>query len=395
MAKKKKLDLKGFLKDTKGGGDKPDKLNLKKEGKAIVFLHPDSGIYKRNVYWFPVYAEVIENNEKVMSVYQSQIIVDDLKTNPIAIFRKALKDDDEFDMDDIILSVGKGKSKQEFSKGDILGEQGYDWKKGISYRTEYLFGIVDKDNANQVQVLEAPKSLGKKITKVIEDQIEEEGDEDGNPFINPYAFKLTYDEDALPQDKYNAVWNKAEPTKEIQALLDGEGVDLEEMVEPTDMARVCYILREALVPDENEFGLDLSAADDFDPKELNLTNRDGDKEEDSDTEDEKPAKKGKSGKKDKAGKKDKKPSKKDPEPEEEEEEEEEEVEEKPAKKKGGKKAGKTDKKPAKKKPEPEPEEEEEEEDDTEEEVIECPDCGEEIPADSETCPECGEDIDPF
>jgi zinc-ribbon domain len=372
-----KLGLNEFMEDSKKGGDGGgnEHLNLKQKGKAIVFLHPDSGIYKRTVYWMPVYGEVEENGKQVFRTYNTMVVCPGSAKNPIAKLREALRENEDIDNDEVVLVVGKKKEKKEFTKGDILGAKGYDWQKSLAYKIEYLFGVVDKDNAKSVQVLVAPKSLGKKVTKVIEDQIEEEGEEDGNPFKNPYAFKLTFDKDASsPNEMYNAVWNKAEPSEEVQELLEGDGPDNKPLTEPTDVAKIAYLVREALVLDSDDLGLDLSAADDFDPEDLK-------RKKDKDDDDEK------SNKKDKKADK-KKPSKKDPEDDDDDDNQEEDPEPKPKKpKKDGKKPDK--KKPSKKDPEPE------DDDDDEVEMIDCPECGEEIPADSETCPECGEDVSPF
>lgn len=357
-----KLSLTDFMKDSKSKNSSAKHLDLKAKGKAIVFLHPDSGIYKRNTYWFPYYGEAIEDNKKVIKTYDLMIVCPGQDVNPISKLRKSLRENKDIDHDEVILKVGKGEHLVEYTKGDILGEEGYDWKKSLAYRTEYLFGVIDKDEPTEVHPFVAPKSLGNKITKVIEDQIEEEGEEDGNPFINPYAFKLSYNKSEQPANMYQAVWNKSKVTPEIEELLDGDGPDLKPLVEKTKVEKIAYLVREALAYDEDELGLDLSAADDFDPEELKPDFRNNDSE---DKEEEKPKKKTSRKKK----------------------VEEEEEEEKPKKKR-----------PSKKVVEPEPEEEEDDEDeeeDEEEEMIECPECGEEIPADSTECPECGEDVDPF
>lgn len=345
------ISLTEFMGDTKPGGNggSAEHFNLKATGKGIVFLHPGSKIFKRNVYWFPYYGEVEDNGSKTMKTVDQMIVCPGLEKNPIAQLRKKLREDKSIDLDEIILKVGKGDQLMTYTKGDIIGEEGYDWKKSLAYKIEYLFGVVDKEKPEVVHPFVAPKSLGKKITKVIEDQIEEEGETDGNPFLNPYAFKLTYDKNASPQDMYNAVWNKAAVTPEIKALLDGPGPDNKPLVEPASIAKIAWLVKEALVYDADELGLDLSAADSFNPEDMKRKSRDEEANEEA------PPKE----------KKEKKPA-----PPKEKKEEKKEV----------------------KRPETKVEDEENEDND---DMIECPECGTEVSADTETCPSCGEDISPF
>ena len=419
----KKMSVGEFMSDTKPKGGNADLFNIKEKGKAIIYLHPKSGIYKRDVHWVPVFGKVEEDGKPVDKVFMTMVIHEDVKHCLVCQLRKALRDNDEIEMDEIVLRVGEGSdSETEYNKGEIIGAEGYGWQKNLSYKTEYIFGVVEKDD-DKAFTLIAPKSLGKKITKVIEDQIEEEGEKDGNPFENPYAFKITYDKDAQASDMYDAKWNKLEPTDEILEVLNGDGPDNEALTEITPEAKVAYIIRESLVLDADDLGLDLSAADDFDPKELDLTQRN------------KEDKKGKEDKKDnkKNDKKDNKKSNKD----EDEEEEEEEEEKEPVKtskltktskvtkkdkddeeeEKEDKKPVKTSKltkstkpvktsKPKKKDQIPCPSCGEMIDEDAmscphceaefeEVEMIDCPECHMSIPADSDECPECGADVSPF
>jgi len=340
------LSLTDFLGDTKPSGGSAEHLNLKAMGKAIVFLHPGSKIYKRNVYWFPFYGEVEKNGSKSMEVYDLNIVCPGLDINPIAKLRKALRDDKSIDLDEVILKVGKGKDAVSYKKGDIIGEQGYDWRKNLAYKTEYLFGVIDVANPDSVHPFVAPKSLGKKITKVIEEQIEDEGDVKGNPFVTPYAFRLTYDSKAQAADMYNCSWNKAEATDEIKELIKGDGPDNKPLIEPATVEKIAWLVKQALVYDAEDLGLDLSAADDFDPADLNKRGNE-DSEEAGES------------KEPKKEKKEKKPL------------------------------------PKKEVKRPETSVDDEDEDEEEDDMIECPECGTEVPADSETCSSCGNDISPF
>jgi RNA polymerase subunit RPABC4/transcription elongation factor Spt4 len=399
---KKSMDIGEFMKDTKPRVSDIESLDLKESGKAIVWLHPSSGIFKRDTHYFPVYATVIEDNKRIKKVYMAMIIHEDVKSCLICQLRKALRDNEDIDMDEIILRVGEDSDEVEYSKGEIIGAEGYGWKKNLSYKTEYLFGVVNNAKPEKVLKLTAPKSLGKKITKVIEDQIEEEGEEEGNPFKKPYAFKLSYDKDAdQPSNMYDAVWNKAECTDEITELLEGEGLDLSVLTEVTSEAKVAYIIREALVYDVDELGLDLSVADEFDPKELDRIGNSNEEKVAIDTDDKKKEEKSVK-KEEKTVKKEEKTVKKEEKSVKKEErpvKKEEKKEEKPV---SNKKVLKPKAKPqvecpscgkmidedATKCPYCEAEFEEEE-------MIECPSCGKDIPADSKVCPSCGEDVNPF
>lgn len=383
----KKMTVGEFMNDTKPKGGNADIFNIKEKGKAIIYLHPKSGIYKRDVHWVPVFGKVDEDGKPVDKVFMTMVIHEDVKHCLVCQLRKALRDDDDIDMDEVVLRVGEGSdSETEYNKGEIIGADGYGWQKNLSYKTEYLFGIVEKDD-DKAYTLIATKSLGKKITKVIEDQIEEEGEKDGNPFENPYAFKITYDKDAQASDMYDAKWNKNEPSDEVLEILNGDGPDNEALTEVTPEAKIAYIIRDSLVLDPDDLGLDLSAADDFDPKELDLTQKNKDKKESK-------AKNSKSSKKNKSN-------------------DEEEEEEKTPKKTKAKttKNSKTTKTKTKAKPKKKNEVECPacgeliDEDATEcefcgsefedVEMIDCPECNMSIPADSDECPECGADVSPF
>lgn len=399
------LSMNEFMSDTKPSGNSIDHFNLKETGKGIVFLHPKSGIYKRNTHWFPTYKEVTIKEEgkaerKEMQVRNEMIVCPGVDIDPICALRKALRNNEDISNDEIILLVGKGKETVEYTKADIIGlpaDEGGDWKKNLAYKTEYLFGVIDKDKAEIVQPLVAPKSLGKKITKVIEDQIEEEGEKEGNPFINPYAFKLTFDKDEQPSNMYDASWNKSPATDEIKELLNGDGVDLSPLVELTPINKICWIIKQALVYDADELGLNLSSADNYDPNASSSSSNGG-----GDASKGKPKDGNKGAAKNAAKKQDKVE-----EPDDDEQEAPAKKSTKTAKTTKTAKATKTIKAAPKKKPQidcPNCNElidedamvcEHCEAEFEEVEMIECPECGQDVPSDSESCPECGEDISPF
>jgi len=401
-----KLDIGGFITDTKGSNKAVEKFDLKGKGKAIIFLHPKSGIFKRDAHWFPVYGEVIEDSKKVHRVYNTCIVHEDAKNCLICQLRKALRDNEDIDDDEVILTVGEGENSVDYNKGEITGVEGYGWKKNISYKTEYLFGVVDTAEPNKVLSFSAVKSLGKKITKTIEDQIEEEGEEEGNPFKNPYAFKLTYDKSAQSSDMYDSKWNKFPINDDIQEQLDSEGVNNEQFTVITAESKVAYIIKQSLVYSSDELELDLSAADDFDPKELNRTEKNNTEEKDKEKSKEKaikePVKTSKEvSKNSKEVSKNSKISKTSKAVEEKEEEKEEEKVEpaKTIKTKMSKTAKKTIK--------PQincPECDKLMDEDANicphckaefEDFVECSSCGKDVPSDSTICPNCDQKVAPF
>lgn len=412
-----KMDIGSFLSDTKGkSGGKIDKFDLKSKGKAIIFLHPNSGIYKRDAHWFPVYAEVLEDGKKVKKVFNTCIVHENAKDCLICQLRKSLRENEDIDMEEVILRLGKGKDQVELNKGEIIGAEGYGWKKNLAYKTEYLFGIIDSANPDKVYSFTASKSLGKKITKVIEDQIEEEGEEDGNPFKNPYAIKITYDKSAQSSEMYDASWNKFSLTEEIKELLETEGIENEYFIQVAPESKVAYLIKESLVYDEDALELDLSSADEFDPNELNRSAN-----SDNEADEEKDNKSSKNDKKDNKSSKNEKPVKKETKPvkkvnksnDEDSEDEENEEDKKPIKKEvktnkkeiknKEEKSTKPNKSPKKKQVACPNCDEMVDEDATEcphceaefDDTIECPSCGKDIPSDSTECPECGEEVVPF
>lgn len=460
-----KLDLRGFMKDSKKEGGKSDILNLKEKGKAVVWLHPETGIESRKTTYIPVVKEQApkgkKGGKKEITVGGQLIVMgDDYNSCPVRRMITALRNDDNLNDDDVIFEIGKGKNKVEYLKGDIIGSEGYDWKKRVKTNTEYIFGAIDKDDVSAgTQILIAPKSLGKAITNVIENQMEqaEEGEEDmGDPFKNPYAFKLTYDENEQPTLMYRAdFFNVKKMPKDVQDLLDGDGVDVDGFTRQTPVNDICNMIAEILVAEIEGYDVDdfrteedKSAnkknsgkkapkkieADDIDEedeeeddeeeeeapkksskkapkkssKKVEVEEDDEDEEEEDEEEEEAPKKSPKKGKKE-TKKAPKKSSKKVEEEEDDEEDEEEEEEEAPKPKKGKKETKKAPKKSSKKVDE---DEEDEEEDGEEEEApkpkkkgkkeapkkskkakVECPNCGEMVDEDATECPECEAEFD--
>lgn len=411
-----KLTMDEFMKDT-DGKNRSDILDWKEEGKITVWLHPKSGIHKRNSHWLLKVQEVEEEvgkGKKKKKVKKNKavpwmVICPNTSKHKdrcgICILRSYLRDNDDIELEDVILEFEDDDGVTQFTKGEIIGEDGFDWKKNLAYRTEYLFGVIDDEKQEKVEVLISPKSLGKKIKKVIANEMEDEGDEDGNPFINPYAFKLTYDSDANPNDMYDANRSKAKLTEEVEELLNGEGVDLEKLTTPTNPSEIAEVLKEAIVHDDIDVDELFGDILEFD---------EDDEDEDDIAEDKrlkKDSKKGKNGKKNKKKVEDDIDNDEDEEPKKNKkgkkktkDVEDEDIEEEKPKNNKKNKLNKKDKKqdleecpecgemiPKSAKVCPECNAEFVDDEDT----IECPECGEDVDVSLTECPECGAEINPF
>lgn len=451
------LSMKEFMTDV-DGKKKSDIMDWKSKGKIQIFLHPESGIRRRNSHWISAYVErEVEETKgkgkdkkkvkvKKMVVVPYMINCPNTKEHPNNCFvcnlRKYLRDNEDIDNDEIILEVGEGDDMVQYSKGDIIGEEGFDWKKNMSYRKEYLFGVVDAEEAAKTEVLIAPLSLGKEIKKVIQNEIEDEGEEEGDPFKNPYPIKITYDEDEVPAKMYAAIKGKAKLTDDIEELLEESGVDLDQLAEPTKPSDIVKLLKDCIVSEDVDIdeilppGFDEDDDEDEKPSKSKGKGKKEEKkptkgkkkvededEDDEDDEDKKPSKsKGKGKNEEKKpvrGKKKEEPKEEEDDDESGEEDDIEEKEKKPAKGKKGKpeapKKG-TSEKDKKPKKSSESKDEDDEDDEDEEEVkpkkgkgkkeekkpakgkgkkkkVECPECGEEIDEDADECPECGAEFE--
>lgn len=229
--------------------------------KAKIYLHPDTEILDRQRVWFP--CEVDEKDEngkpsgkkKVVSL--PFVVPDDPKANPFEVLREKLREAEEIDPDEVVISVGKGRSKEERCKGEILGIEGYDFKKNLRPQGGFLCSAILVEDSKKkrpdklkVEMLEGAKTLANELRKEIESEVDEGGEEEGNPFVKPYPFMIEFDETERGSDMYSArarTRETPEGDEELQALLDGECPDLSDEVEPTSWEDMLKVIQKALV----------------------------------------------------------------------------------------------------------------------------------------------------
>lgn len=318
MARKMSMD--DFLGDFTGGGDI---LDWKEDGKTTIVLHPSSEIASRYRHPFPMIRTKEEEDKKgkvkkvkkLSWIFFNCVCEGEESKNakcPICRLRAYLRDNDDIDDDDVVLELEVGRDSIQFCKGDILGEDGYDWKKNLNARKEYVFGCVNANNPEKAVVLVGPRTLGKRIKNVIASQIEEVGDEEGNPFTNPYCIKIKYDKAEKGSEMYSADFSQKKITKEIQQVLDADPPDLDPYLSDPDLEDVESAISDAIIISYEGSRVEDPEDDEDKPKKESKKKKKEKKDEDD--EDEKPKKKKKKKKKEKE-------PEPDPEPETENEDE--------------------------------------------------------------------------
>jgi len=341
--------------------------------RAKIYLHPDTEINDRLRVFFN--REVAEKDDdgketgkkKVVAV--PYVVPDDPKACPFSALRELLRTRDDIDPDETILSVGKGRGKVEYCKGEILGLKGYDFRKNLKPQGDFVVAAVLVEDSKKkrpkeltLEVLAGAKSLATEIRKEIESEVDESGDEKGNPFFEPYPFLIEYDDRESGSDMYSARGRPAErpDDDELMKLLDGECLDLSDELELSDPDAMLAALNDALVRDDLEIEIENDGEVFRKPKA---------KEEKT-----KPRAR-------KEPEKEPEPEKEEKEPESEKEEKETEKEPEPAKAPRVKKTVRKKKDPPKKELAWEPKEGEE--------YDICPKCREKVPTDALKCPHPG------
>ena len=260
--------------------------------KAKVVLHPDTDIVDRLRVWFPKEVEVKEKEgegegkrkrddskrkPKVKVVTVPYNVSNDPKEDPFAKLRKMLKEDKSIDAEDIVISVGSGRNKVDLCKGEILGWEGYNFRKRLVPQSDFVCVAVMVEDSKgnrppdlKAEILSGAKSLGNDIRKEIESEIDESGEEEGNPFITPYPFILTFDENEQGTDMYSArarpqEAKRLEKDSKLMAILDAEPPDLDDEIKLDDPDAMCAVLNAAIVLDD--FEVEVDAATFKKPKE--------------------------------------------------------------------------------------------------------------------------------
>ena len=109
------------------------------------------------------------------------------------------------------------------------------WKENINAKCNYLFVVVDADNHKDgVQIAVETTSLGDHVKECIRNQMTSLGEDDGNPILNPYALRWEHNAEAKEfGKKYKCIaMPKIALTKEVEALINSEPPDLENIVRP-------------------------------------------------------------------------------------------------------------------------------------------------------------------
>lgn len=234
---------------------KVDRIDWKKEGKALVYLYPGSETGKRWRHWLPIEIEKDEVNAKTKKKRKIKTLIrlpfncpgpDDCAA---CKFRARVSEDSGIDVDQPVLSFGHGAKKEIYVKGEVMGLEAYGFKKSLKGRCEFVTVGVEAEDASGVAPKDpkpmlfcGPPSLGEKIIKAMDNVIDEYGEEKGNPHINPYPFKLTYNKGALPNDQYDARPRLTfKPTDAVKAALDLPPPDISSELK-TDGDRIAKII---------------------------------------------------------------------------------------------------------------------------------------------------------
>lgn len=229
--------------------------------KALIWLHPETDIHDRRRVWFA--KEIEEKDEKgnkkgkIKVVNVPFVVPEDPDCDPFYLLRGELKAREDIDGDDVVLVVGKGRKKEEYRKGDVLGWDDYTFKKRLVPQQDVVFAAILSKNAKddrpkklKVQVIAAAKTLGREINKEIEVEIDENGEERGNPLFTPYPFRIEYDETASGTDMYSASARPAiESDDELDELFGTDLPDMEDELKIADADAVYSMLKAALVVD--------------------------------------------------------------------------------------------------------------------------------------------------
>jgi|GEM_PF-6805447 len=223
------------------------RVSWKNDGKVILYLHPTAEIHNRRRHWLPVAIEQ-EKVERRRKIKVKKLV--NLPFNcpgedvcPVCKFRADVKENSAIELDDVVLEFKAGRDTQEWTKGDVIGTEGYDYKRDLYARADFVTVAVVAENASgaepdevKAEIFDGAKSLGNRINKEIDSEIEEHDEEVGNPWINPYPFKLTFDGSKPPSDMYSAhALITRKPTPKVKEALDGPAPSLKDEVSTEGM----------------------------------------------------------------------------------------------------------------------------------------------------------------
>ncbi len=106
------------------------------------------------------------------------------------------------------------------------------WQENMNASLKYVFCLVD-DAAPQkgVQIMKEGQGLGDKVKMAITKEMKRNPRNPalGDPVKTPYAFRFEYNENALPEKKYDAFRVDYEITPALQQLISGEPPNIDSM----------------------------------------------------------------------------------------------------------------------------------------------------------------------
>jgi hypothetical protein len=247
---------------TRGRG--ADRMDWKP--KAKIYLHPGSELHDRLRVWFP--RELAEKDDKGKETGKKKVmslpynVPKDPKACPFQTLRSILSEREDIDPDEVILAVGSGRGKTEFSKGEILGLDGYDYRRSLKPNADFVTAAIKVGDGKgkrpeklKVEVLSGAKTLAVEIRKEIDSEMDESGEEAGNPYFTPYPFIIEFHDAERGTDMYSArarVQESPGDDEELNALLEGDAPDLEDELKLSDPDEMMSALTAALIRDDIE-----------------------------------------------------------------------------------------------------------------------------------------------
>lgn len=255
--------------------------NWKEDGSIVIWLHPKSKIHSRWGHRFPTVV-VKEGVEEIKSgrfncleaesvnkksrfrhrdgsrEYPPEVcphcllvewIREQVDSGELSWTDKVFHFEDDADEVDI----HAGGITNLFSKREKTTEEKKELKRAGIKLTEsfkesglpgmdYVFCMVSHTDPGDGCVIATEKqSIGKKLQKVVKDRMDEfveEGEDRnlGHPLLNPYAFKLSFDDNKDFSDKYDVLARpKIEITPEIQKVFDEDPPEVSRLVALPDV----------------------------------------------------------------------------------------------------------------------------------------------------------------
>ena len=263
--------LNGFLNDAKGGNF----ADWRDDGKITFFLHPKCYFGKRTQARIPGTRK--DDDGKIIPWSRRRFHHGD--EDILARILAWLKNADDIDASDVVLRVKAGKIVEEYRKGDLLGLDGFDWrKKPLNPRTEYLLAIVRAKKPKTGEILTLPFTAGRKISKLIDAEIAELGEDEGNPLETPWAIQVSFDEKASGSDMYSVRRSNLKLTEEVEAFFAKEPEDVKQYTESSNedltegttaelLAKICVVPCPLLEVDREQESAEDDAGESDEPVE--------------------------------------------------------------------------------------------------------------------------------